>query len=389
MKLLIIHNKYGKYSGEEAVVDAQIDLLKTRGHQVVTYFRSSEELEKMPNGKVKAFFSAFYNSKTIKEIKALITEERPDIVHIHNLYPIISPAILPEIKKMGIPIAMTVHNYRLLCPNGLFYTNGKVCEKCTGFGKELNCIANNCESSLFKSTGYALRNLWARSNKAYIDAVDAYLCLTEFQKGKLVANGFDSNKCFVIPNMYGKETADVDYDISNRNYVAFAGRISPEKGIPILLGAAKNLPHINFQIAGRMREGYEKKLKIPDNVILRGMLNVDEMKLFYSKARLYLHTSICYEGFPMVFPEAMAFKLPIIAPNMAGYPEIAENNFNGLLYEPENIESLSSAISDVWHDKDKLKRLGLNGFNKMRKKYSANSYYELLKSAYLSIKQQQ
>ncbi|OEK07755.1 hypothetical protein A8C32_14785 [Flavivirga aquatica] len=382
MKLLIIHNKYGKHSGEEAVVNTQVNLLKSKGHQVITYFRSSKELENITNGKIRAFFTAFHNSKVIDDIKTLICKEKPDIVHIHNLYPIISPAILPEIKKAGIPIAMTIHNYRLLCPNGLFFTNGNVCEKCTGFGKELNCISNNCESSIFKSTGYALRNLWARTNKHYINNVDAYLCLTNFQKEKLITNGFEKNKCFVIPNIYNKGIRDIEYNINNRHYVAFAGRISPEKGIPLLLEAAKRLPQINFQVAGEMREGYEKELKIPRNVILKGMLNTNEMKTFYSKARLYLHTSICYEGFPMVFPEAMAFKLPIIAPKMAGYPEIAENDVNGLLFEPQNSLDLTKVISNIWHDEIKLKRLGTNGFKKMKEKYNTDSYYSLLESAY-------
>ena len=385
MKILIIHNKYGKYSGEEAVVDAQIDLLRANGHQVITYFRSSEELETMPNGKIKAFFTAFYNAKVINEIKKRIAKEKPNLVHVHNLYPIISPAILPEIKKLGIPIVMTIHNYRLLCPNGLFFTNGSVCEKCTGFGKELNCITNNCEGSVFKSTGYALRNLWARTSKYYLNNIDAYLCLTEFQKNKLVDNNFDANKCFVIPNMYSKNIKDVEYHIKDRNYIAFAGRISPEKGIPLLLEAAKKLSHINFQLAGKMRKGYEKALELPNNVTLRGMLNAEEMETFYINARLYLHTSICYEGFPMVFPEAMAYKLPIIAPKMAGYPEIAENNFNGLLFKPNNAEDLVKMIMSVWQDEEKLKRLGLNGFNKMKEQYNSDAYFHLLHSCYTNL----
>lgn len=385
MKILIIHNKYGKYSGEEAVVDAQIALLKTKGHQVITYFRSSEELETISNGKVKAFFTAFYNKKVINEIKSLINNEKPNIVHVHNLYPIISPAILPEIKKMGIPIAITIHNYRLLCPNGLFFTNGSICEKCTGFGKEFNCITNNCESSIFKSTGYALRNLWARTNKYYLNNIDAYLCLTEFQKNKLVDNNFDAKKCFVIPNMYSKNIQDVDYHIKDRHYIAFAGRISPEKGIPLLLEVAKRLPQLEFHIAGKMRDGYKDELQIPKNVILRGMLNTEEMKTFYANARLYLHTSICYEGFPMVFPEAMAYKLPIIAPKMAGYPEIAEDEFNGMLFESNNPESLTNVILSIWNDEDKLSRLGLNGFNKMKEQYNAEAYFKLLESCYSDL----
>ncbi|SNR36953.1 glycosyltransferase family 4 protein [Lutibacter flavus] len=382
MKILLIHNKYGKFSGEEAVVDAQIKLLKTNGHKVITYFRSSEELEVMPNAKIKAFFTAFYNPRSIRDTKDLLVKENPDIVHIHNMYPLISPAILPVIKKMGIPIVMTVHNYRLLCPNGLFFNKGSICEKCTGLGKEINCITNNCEGSIFKSTGYALRNFWARKKEYYLNNVDLFLCLTEFQKKKLVANGFAKENCEVLPNFYNKEIKNLDYNMAERNYVAFAGRISPEKGIPLLLKTAKKLPRIPFQLAGEMRKGYAKELEIPENVIFRGMLNSQNIRDFYSKARLYIHSSVCYEGFPMVFPEAMAHKLPIIAPKMAGYPEIAEENFNGLLFETGNADSLAETIDKLWQNHKLSEKLSSNGFEKVKEKYSSDVYYKTLKKNY-------
>ena len=385
MKILLIHNKYGKFSGEEAVVESQIKLLRANGHHVITYFRSSAELEDMPNAKLKAFFSAFYNPKSISAIKALITTEKPDLVHIHNLYPLISPTILPVIKKMGIPIVMTVHNYRLLCPNGLFFNKGQICEKCTGALKELNCITNNCESSLFKSSGYAARNFWARKKDYYLNNVDLFLCLTEFQKNKLVANGFTKEKCDVLPNFYNKEIKEFDYNISDRNYVAFAGRISPEKGIPLLLEAAKKLPHIPFQLAGGMREGYMQELDIPKNVTLSGMLSSKELSNFYSSARFLVLSSIWYEGFPMVFPEAMAHKLPIVAPNMAGYPEIAEENFNGFLFEPGDANSLAKTIDKLWNNHQLSSQLAENGFNKVQKKYSSQAYYKTLENTYLQL----
>jgi glycosyltransferase involved in cell wall biosynthesis len=385
MKVLLIHNKYGKFSGEEAVVESQIKLLKDRGHQVITYFRSSEELATIPNGKMKAFFAAFYNPKSIKKLTILIEKEQPDIVHVHNLYPLISPAILAHIKKMGVPIAMTVHNYRLLCPNGLFFNDGKICEKCTGKGKELNCLTNNCEDSLFKSAGYALRNFWARKNKYYIDNVDAFLCLTEFQKRKLVSNGYPENKFQIIPNFYDKTIKDVVYDPKQKNYVAFAGRISPEKGIPILLEAAKQLPHIQFQLAGEMREDYHKELTIPENVTLRGMLSQKSMKDFYQKASIYIHSSECYEGFPMVFPEAMAHKLPIIAPNLAGFPEIIESNINGLLFQPGDAKILANKIEMLWNNSKLSQKLAENNFKKVKTTYSSDNYYNKLIIAYKNI----
>lgn len=385
MKILFIHNKYRKFSGEEAVVESQIQLLRRNGHQIITYFRSSEELEEMSNGKIKAFFWAFYNPISVKEIKNVIGVEKPDIVHIHNLYPLISPAILPVIKNMGIPIVMTVHNYRLLCPNGLFFSNGEICEKCTGVGKELNCIINNCEGSLFKSTGYALRNFWARTKKYYLDNIDTFLCLSEFQKSRLVVNGFPVEKCEVLSNFYNKEIKELDYDTTNRKHVAFVGRISPEKGIHLLLQAARKLPYIPFQLAGGMRNGYADKLNIPKNVTLRGMLTSEELSNFYKNAYCLVLPSICYEGFPMVFPEAMAHKLPIVAPNMAGYPEIVEENKNGLLFEPLNVKSLVETIDKLWNNNELSKRLGQNNFEKVKKKYSAQVYSTLLEQVYNHI----
>ena len=385
MKILMIHNKYGKHSGEEAVVDAQIKLLEENGHKVISYFRSSEELETMPLGKAKAFVLGLKNTKSIADIKQILVDEKPDIAHVHNLYPIISPAILPVIKSFGIPVAMTIHNYRLLCPNGLFFTKGAVCEKCTGPKKELNSIINNCEGSILKSTGYALRNFWARITKKYENYVDRYLCLNEFQKDKLIQNGFDENKCTVIPNFYNKEFVDKEYPFEERSYVAFAGRISPEKGLPVLLSAAKKLPEISFHLAGVMRPNYKEELVIPENVVLRGMLTANEMKTFYEKAKILVHTSICYEGFPMVFPEAMAYKLPIIAPNLAGYPEIVEDNFNGLLFKPQDSSDLAEKITTIFKDKKQLERFGANGFKKVSQKYSKQFYYDMLKEAYYSI----
>ena len=134
-----------------------------------------------------------------------------------------------------------------------------------------------------------------------------------------------------------------------------------------------------------MRPDYKDQLEIPKNVVLRGMLNGDEMKTFYEKAKILAHTSICYEGFPMVFPEAMAYKLPIIAPDLAGYPEIIENDFNGLLFKPENSSDLAEKITYLWNKEKELERLGNNGFKKVTQKYSKQFYYDMLIEAYQTI----
>lgn len=381
-KVLFIHNKYGTYSGEEAVVDAQIELLQHNNCQVITYFRGSEEINNMAFGKSKAFFTGLYNKNAIDEIKKLIENESPDIVHIHNLFPIISPAVLPTIKSMGIPIVMTVHNYRLMCPNGLFYSKGEICEKCTSSAMELNCILKNCENDFFKSTGYAIRNYWARKNRYYNDNIDVFLCLTEFQKNKLVDNKYASNKIEVLPNFYKGKISKSNNKNKEEAYVAFVGRLSEEKGIHLLLQVAEKLPEISFHLAGEATKEFNSKSEIPNNVILRGLLDQAELKNFYENARFLVLPSICYEGLPMVLLEAMAHKLAIVAPNLGGFPEIAFHEVNALLFNPFDEKSLKNCIEILWKDKEKASKYAYNGHEMVLNKYNSNLYFKNLFSVY-------
>ncbi|MBN1182643.1 MAG: glycosyltransferase family 4 protein [Bacteroidales bacterium] len=383
MDFLLIHNSYGKYSGEEAVVDSQFKLLKSYGHSVYRYERSSAEIPSMTLGNVRAFFSGIYNPVSCQRVKKLLVEVKPDIVNIHNLYPFISPAILPVIKKAGVPIVMTVHNYRLICPNGLFMNNGQVCEKCKG-GREYNCLLNNCEQNILKSLGYFLRNWFARVKQYYHDNVDFFVCLTEFQRQVLISAGFNGSKIVVIPNM--TELSVESLSIKKQDgYVFYAGRISPEKGISVLLAAAKCLSNIKFKLAGSGSDDYIKSLILPSNVEMLGMLNKTRLQTAYKEANIFVLASTCYEGFPMVFPEAMIANLPIIAPKMAGYPEIVKDHKNGLLFEPSNAEDLAQKIKYLWDNPDIAQKMGKAGQKNALHEYSPEKYYERLMGIYKQI----
>lgn len=383
MKILLIHNKYGKFSGEEAVVDSQIRLLRAHGHKVVTYFRSSEELDELSLGKVRAFFTGFYNPKSIKEIKEVILKERPELVHIHNLYPLISPAILPMIKSLGIPIVMSVHNYRLICPNGLFFSQGEICERCNSGLHEWNCISRNCEGSIFKSSGYALRNFWSRKQGYYLDHIDAFICLTQFQKRKLVEAGFAEEKCHVIPNFYDGLIEQESYADHKRTYVAYAGRFSEEKGIELLLRAAEKLPHVSVSLAGNHKNGYLDHFKIPENVHFVGMLGKSELNNFYKGAKFIVLTSIWYEGFPMVIPEAMVHSLPVVAPDLAGFPEIIGPE-NGLLYPKGDADALADAMDKLWNNPELCVQMGENAHQRVSDEFNRTTYYKSLLRIYES-----
>ena len=185
MKILIVHNDYGRYSGEEAVIDRMIEDLRKRGHHVQTLRRSSEHSRDRLLGKIRGFFAGIYSISGRRMMRKLLHDFNPDIVNIHNLYPFISPAVLFLCKRKGVPVVMTVHNYRLICPTGLFLRDGIPCENCLLKGNEIDCIRYNCEHSLFRSIGYALRNTVARCTKAYKNCVDYFCCLQSFRRENL------------------------------------------------------------------------------------------------------------------------------------------------------------------------------------------------------------
>ena len=330
-------------------------------------------------GMARAFFSAIHSPCSKRAVRKLLEEKRPDIVHIHNLFPLISPSILPECKRAGVPVVMTVHNYRLVCPNGLHMVRGQVCEKCCG-GCEYWCVLQNCEGSLFKSIGYALRNWFARKKRFFFDNVTMYATLTQFQRQRLSTEGFPADRITVIPNM--ASTKDKEQDAQSGKYVGFIGRVSPEKGIQTLMDVACKCTDISFKVAGshdRMSHLLEKAYANFDFV---GHLSQEKLNEFYKSIRMVVLPATCFEGFPMVLAEAMLSGKPIICSRIGGLPEIVEDGKTGLLFEPGNVEDLATKIKHLWDRPDLCRKMGEEGRKKALREYSQEKYYGRLMDIY-------
>jgi len=375
MNILIVHNAYGKYSGEEAVIEAHQKALKANGLSIKLFSRTSAELFDLPYGKVLGFFSALWNPNEVNRIRRILNTFRPDIVHIHNLYPLISPAILPVIKSAGIPIVMTVHNYRLICPNGLFYNQRGICESCAN-GNELYCVLNNCENSLPKSLGYALRAMVARVLKLYNNYVDVFFCLTEFQKNKLVCNGYEKQRCVVLPNFVDDIINEFNSYQNERSGVLFLGRLNRQKGIDILLKSAELCYDVSIYLAGEPDQTVIDVNDLPNNVKWLGVITGNHKRVALQRVSALVFTSRSYEGFPMVFLEAMQQVLPVIAPRQAGVPEIIREGYNGWLYEPNNPEDLARVIRYVSAHPDRARECGENGKRLLINEYSSKVWFE-------------
>jgi lipopolysaccharide N-acetylglucosaminyltransferase len=372
MKILLVHNNYGKYSGEEAVVDKMASMFREHGHEVCFYRLTTERSRESLSGKIKGFLCGIYSPSGVKGLREILEREKPDVVNVHNLYPFISPAALFECKKTKVPVVMTVHNFRLICPTGLFMRNGKPCEVCLQKRNEWGCIQYNCEHSYFKSVGYTLRNVYARWTGAYKNNVRTFACITEFQRKKLIEAGFDKNKIVVIHNSID---IPLKYETTFGSYVAYIGRLSYEKGYDLLVEIARKYPEIQFCFAGAKRE--DTNIAFPKNVQLMGYLKGKELEHFIKNARLVVIPSRCYEGFPMAILEAAQFGKPCVCPDHGGFTEIIGKGENtiGQLFEPNNLNDLEKQILALWNQPVLVEELGQKAYEKLQKEYSSEVVY--------------
>lgn len=372
VKILIVHNDYGKYSGEEAVVDRMAAMLRAHGHEVAFFRLTSAGRRDSLWGRVAGFACGLYSPAGVHGLRRALHRERPDVVNVHNLYPFISPAALFECRRAGVPVVMTVHNFRLLCPTGLFMRGGRPCELCLARGNEWPCVCHNCEHALLKSVGYAARNAVARLTGAYRKSVTAYACITDFQRRRLLSGGFDAGRLFVIPNSMDAPAAFVP---TVGGYVAYVGRLSEEKGYDLLVDVARRHPEIEFRLAGALRDGCEEN--VPRNVRLLGHLSKDDLGAFLRDARFVALPSRCYEGFPMTILEAAAYGKPVVGPDHGGFTEIIGHGDDaiGRLFRPGDVSDLEEKIIELWNDPASTMRLGQKAFEKLRVKYSTEVVY--------------
>ena len=295
---------------------------------------------------------------------------------IQNVFPLISSGVFNMIKKLNIPLVFRCGNFRMFCPNGLLLSHGRLCEKCVG-GKEYYCLLNNCENSLPKSLGYSLRTAWTRLSGNVTRNTDMYITQTSFTKNKFVQCGLPAERIKVIPNFVNRLDDGRD-EKTPGEFIGFAGRISPEKDIPLLLDVCKNLKNIPLRLAGDYSKMSEITKNVSSNIRFLGHLDSKSLQNFYSSCRFMVLTSKCYEVFPVVLVEAMAKGIPVICSNIGGLSEIVDDGKTGLLFAPGNADELAEKIQYLWDRPDLCWKMGQAAREKVLREYTSEKYYERL-----------
>ncbi|QDS98999.1 glycosyltransferase family 4 protein [Adhaeretor mobilis] len=390
MKVLQLYNQYRSlHGGEETVVLMTDALLKRRGHETQLLMRSSRGLDASLLGKMKAFKSAFYNRDAYAEVAASLQADRPDVVHVHNLYPLFSPSVLDACTHAGVPVVMTNHNYLLTCPTTHHLRNGKVCEKCIG-GKEIHCALNNCRGSWAESVAYAARSAYARRKRSFSKNVSQFIVLTDFAKRQLLRGDYDPHdineqNVHVLPNMV--ELDDTAVDPSQNNYFAYSGRMSYEKGVDVLLEAMRSLPDVTLKLAGQGPLLDELRESASENCEFLGQLNSEEMREHYRGARGVIIPSRNFEGCPLVVSEAMNHGIPLVVSEIGGLPDLVgsklpEGQQCGRSFPTDDSAKLAAELRDLWDHPEKSRQLGESGRKRALCHFSEGAYYQGLMKVY-------
>lgn len=339
MKILVAHNRYQQRGGEDAVVDNEIQLLRGAGHKVDTFFESNDDIVGVA-AKLKATLNLAANNEMRAAVKSVVEALEPDVVHVHNYFPKMSPAVFGMFRDLGVATVHTIHNYRPLCANAMMFRNGEVCTKCLDSSIGWSVVHRCYRDSVIGSA--ALAHMISRSKrKVWGDDVDRFIVLSQFAKDLYGGAGFPASKLTVKGNFARDPGASVSERARGR--YLFVGRLSAEKGVGVLLEAARQ-GGFDLAIAGSGPEEEMLRKTAAPNVTFLGPLKPEQVSEAMRSASALIVPSLWFEGFPMVIVEALAHGLPVLASRIGALSEFVEDGVSGCLFTPGDPASIAQAV---------------------------------------------
>jgi len=354
MRILLVHNYYrrGSPGGEDFVFEQERDLLKEAGHEVVCYTRSNDEIiENSISDRVKVVSGMQRSSKTRRELKSLIDTFRPDLAHFHNTFPLISLSAYLVCRESSVPVVQTLHNYRYSCAAATHFRGGKTCEACSKFNP-LPSVINQCyRSSLLGSTAVALMMFRNDLEGIFRSCVTRFVVMTEFALRRLERFGVEPGRIVIKPNFvpFGALTQQ-----PRQSFFLFAGRLSDEKGLWVLLDAWRKLPDVTLKIVGDGPLGPTLKEVCRTerlNIEFLGMQTRASVDGLMREASALVFPSLWFECMPLTILEAWAAGAPVIASDVGAMSEMITHGENGLLFTVGDSNDLVEKVRSVANDR--------------------------------------
>ncbi|MEW6407316.1 MAG: glycosyltransferase family 4 protein [Patescibacteria group bacterium] len=419
MKILLANKFYYLKGGAERYFFDLKNLLEEKGNKVITfsmqdkrnvetpykkYFVSQIDIEK-PKFSFKSASRIIYSFEAKKKMEELIKKEKPDIAHLHNIYHQISPSILTVLKKHKIPIVMTLHDFKILCPVYILYSRGEICEKCKTY-RYWHCVQRRCaKNSLLASKLNAFEMFFHKFLGIYEKNIDLFITPSEFLKNKILEwRRLAENKIKVLPHFAGDGSLTTATSVTNfasaqfvtpSNYILYFGRLSHEKGVDILLEAIKILKNsgklrIKLYLAGFGPK--EKELKdfvgqnnLQDDIKFLGYLKGDALSQTIKNSLFVVMPSRVYESFGLAALEANMLGKSVIASNLGALPELIIDGQTGMLFKVGSAKDLAERIILMLDDQKKLEEMGNRGRKLILEKYNKEIHWQKLEDVYKKL----
>jgi len=378
IRVMIVHNFYQQPGGEDQVFRAEQTMLQEAGVEVIEHIVHNDELAKM--GPLELAQVTLWNSQAYRQVRSLVAAQKPHVVHVHNTFPLLSPAIYHAIKAEGVPIVQTLHNYRLLCLNATLQRAGKECVQCLGKSIPWPGVVHSCYRNRAASSVLASMLVLHRLLRTWTNKIDRFIVLTDYERSVFVKGGLDPAKIRLKPNFVHPDPGAGD---GQEGYALFVGRLSPEKGIDVLLEAWKNLD-IPLKIAGDGPLGpmVSQAVQSMPQVEWLGRRPRQEIFGLMQKAAFLVFPSVTYEGFPMTLAEAFATGLPVVGSNYGSMPLVIKNLENGLLFEVGNPNDLAQKVRWLVSQPHRLHEMHKQARREFETRYSAKQNLQVLLDIY-------
>jgi glycosyltransferase involved in cell wall biosynthesis len=377
LKVLHAYNESRFGGGANNAPKATIAVSREHGLEVELFMRSSRDLPPNLLGRMQAGTAAIFPPPAVREFERVLDTFKPDVVHIHEVFPLVSPWILPRCTRRDIPVVMTTVDYRMTCPVATHLHEGKVCNQCAG-GREYHAVLKNCRDSVTESVTVALYNTIVRRFRLFNDHVSRFIAPSEFTRQWMIDNaGVHPSRIVAVSPVV--EIPARAADPGAGEYIAFASRFSPEKGIATLFEAAR-LSGLPFRMS--RHESSLVKATIPSDIPVVVTRDREGLDAFYRGARMLVFPSTYFETFGLVGAEAMSHGVPVIASRLGALAELVDDGVDGLLFEPGDPRDLAQKVARLWADPDLCRRLGQAARAKAASLWSPRSHFERTQSVY-------
>jgi len=384
MKILAVHNRYLIRGGEDECFDSEVALLLEKGHEVFPYIQSNEDIDK--SLAIQSGLRAIWSRSDYKNIRCLVRKHKPQIVHVQNFFPRISPSVYYAAKAEKVPVIQNLNNYRLLCLNSYFSRNNSVCEKCLPQTFPISGVVHGCyRNNHLASSAVAAMITFHRTIRTWERMVDAYIALTDFSKNKYIQGGLPEEKIMIKPNFV---YPDPGHEVKKQDFVLFVGRLSEEKGIQMLISTWRSMESsLALKIIGDgpLQSLVQSAAEEIDTVEYLGRQSVENTCRVMGAARALVFPSNWFEGQPRVIIEAFAKGTPVIATNIGSMQNLIQHQKTGLHFTAGSQQDLKEKLR--WMMVNPLKWEKIRKFARLEfeTKYTAEISYNCLMKIYQEV----